>query len=94
VEGGESAKYFYPCWDGDNYCCGCEVGSCVYVYPDGKHVMGSYNEAEEADSHYCSDHAYVPEWFFFARVVSNNVGNYSKAWEDEDVYFRMSEESE
>lgn len=82
MECGESTENFYPGRDGNNYCGGSEVGPGVYVYSDCKHVVGSYNEAKEADSHYCSDHSYVTKWFFFARVVSYNMGDYSKAGED------------
>ena len=65
MKGGESAKYFYPCWNSDNHCCGRKVGPSVYVYSYREHVVGSYNEAKEADGHHCSDHAYIPERFFF-----------------------------
>lgn len=94
MEGGKSAEYFNSCWDGNDYCCRCKICSCVYIYAYSKHVVSSYDEAEKANSHYCSDHAYVSERFFFARVVGDNVRDYTEAREDEDIDFRVSEESE
>ena len=73
MKGGESAEYFNSGWDGDDYCCRCKVCSCIYVYSDGKHVVGSYDKAQEADGYYCSDHAYISKGFFFACVIGNNV---------------------
>lgn len=49
---GYSSEYFDACGYSDDYCCGCEVGSCVYVYSHGEHVMGSYNKSKDSDSYY------------------------------------------
>ena len=57
-------------------------------------MVGPYDKAKEADGHYCSDHAHVAERFFFTRVVCDDVRNYTKAGEDENVDFGVSEESE
>lgn len=57
-------------------------------------MVGSYNEAKESDWQYGSDYSYVSEWFFFSCIVCYYVGNYSETWEDEDVNFGVTEESE
>ena len=44
VKGGQSAKDFYACWDGNDYSGGCEVGPGVYVHSYCKHVVGSNNK--------------------------------------------------
>lgn len=56
--------------------------------------MSSDDEAKESDSHHCSDHTHVSERFFLARVVSNNVGDYTEAWENKNVDFGVPEEPE
>jgi len=94
VECGKSTENFHPGRDGNNYCSGSEVGPGVYIHSDCKHVVGPYNEAKEADGHYCSDHSHVAERFFFAGVISYNVGNYSKAGKNKNIYFGMAKESE
>ena len=94
MECGESAEYFYPRWNSDNHCSGCEVSSCVYVHPDREHVVGSHDKAKEADGHHCPDHAHVAERLFFARVVCDDVRDYTKAGEDQNVDFGVTKESE
>jgi len=94
MEGGQSAKYFYARWDSNDYSCGCEVCSCIYIHPHGKHMVGSDDEAKESDGHHCSHYSHVSERFFFTRVVGDDVGDYAEPWQDENIYFRVSEESE
>lgn len=53
-----------------------------------------YNEAQEANGHYCSDYAHVSKGFFFPGVIGYDVGDYSKSREDENVHFGVPEESE
>ena len=57
-------------------------------------MVGPYDKPEKADSHYCSDHAHVAERFFFSSVIGDDVGDHSKAGQDEDVHLWVSEESE
>lgn len=40
----EPAKNFHTGGDCNDYSGGSEIGSCVYVYADCKHVVGSYNK--------------------------------------------------
>lgn len=56
--------------------------------------MGSNNEAKESDGIYCSDHAHVPEGFFFTGVVGDDMGDNTEAWQDKDIYFGVPKESE
>lgn len=93
MQGCESAKHFYTGGDGDNYCGGCKVGSCVYVYANCEHVMGSNNEPQKADGHYGSDHAHVAERFFFASIVGNNVRDYAESGKNQNINFRVAKES-
>lgn len=73
MKGCEPAEDFYTSWDGNNYCSRCEIGSCIYVHSDRKHMMGPDNKSQEADSHHSSDHPHVAKGFFFTGVVGNNV---------------------
>lgn len=56
--------------------------------------MGSNNEAKESNGIYCSDHTHIPERFFLASVVGDDVRDDTKAWEDEDINFGVPKESE
>lgn len=94
MKGGQSAKNFYTGWDGNNYSCGCKVGSGVNVHSHCKYVVGSYDEAKEADGHHGSNHSYIPKGFFFPRVVCYNVGDYPKPWKNKNIYFGVAKESE
>lgn len=49
MKGGESAKYFYPGWDGNNYSSRCKIGAGINVYPNYKYVVCSHNKAQNAD---------------------------------------------
>lgn len=56
--------------------------------------MSSYNKSQEANRYHGPHHAHIAKRLFFAGVVGYNVGDDTEAWEDEDVDFRMAEESE
>jgi len=56
-------------------------------------MMGSYNEPQYCNRDHCIDHAVVTKNLFFAGVGSDNVSNYSKSGDNENVHFWMSEKS-
>jgi len=57
-------------------------------------VVGSDDEAKEADGHYSSYYPHIPEGLFLTSIEGNNVGDHAESGEDENVDFRVAEESE
>ena len=57
-------------------------------------MVGSDNEAEDSNTNYGVDYPQSSEGFFFGCGIGDDVGDGSEAREDEDINFRVAEESE
>lgn len=82
MEGGESAKHFNPCGDGNDYSSGGKVGPSVYVYSYCKYMVGSDNKAKGPDAKYSINYSEGSKRFWLSRGVGNNVRDSSKSWEN------------
>lgn len=94
MKGGQPAKDFYTSGNGDNHCSGSKVCSGVNIHANSEHVVGSHDEPQEANCHHSSDHAHIPERFFFTGIIGDDVGDHSEAWKNKDIYFGVPKESE
>lgn len=56
--------------------------------------MCSDNKPEQANSYYRSHYSHIAEGFFLTSVVSDDMGDYSKAGKNKNIYFWVSEEPE
>lgn len=94
MQGCQSAKDLNSGWDGNNYCGRREVGSGVNVYSHGKHMMCPHNKSKEADGHYGPYHAHVPEGFFFACIIGDNVRDHAEPRQNKNIDLWVAKESE
>jgi hypothetical protein len=56
-------------------------------------VVPSYDESKKPDRYYCIDHTQVAKHRFLG-ISLNYVSDSPKGWDNQDIYFRVSKESE
>ena len=92
-EGSDSAEDLNASGDSDDHSGCSEVGSGIDVESDGIHVVASDDEPEDSNGCNGVDHAELTEDRLSGEGGSDMADD-SEGWQDEDVDFRVAEESE
>lgn len=85
----DSCKDLDPCRNPNEDGCCREINFAIQIYADWIHVMGPHNKSQKTNAHNRPDYAIIAEEVI-SDVISNNVTQYSKPRENQDIDLRMA----